>query len=1112
MSFNNDEALQVFIDEALEHLADIENDLLAIEKDGVNLNDELINKVFRGAHSIKGGAGFLRLQNIKELSHKMENLLGKIRNRKIIPNAENINILLLASDALRNMVDDVANSNETDISTYLEAIDEIVIAGEPAQEPVKTEIHPQEPGEAVQVEFSASESAPTTPEKPLIPPKTESVPPITDSVEMQALDDESLQVFIDESLEHLADIESDLLAIEKDGANLNDELINKVFRGAHSIKGGAGFLRLNNIQELSHKMENLLGKIRNRKIIPNAENINILLLASDALRNMIDDVAGSNETDISTYLEAIDEIVIAGEPAQEPRKAEIHPPEPGEEKRVERPTIDSTPIPTEQPRTPVKTHIESPAGESKEIKAPGFDSTLRVNIKILDSLMNLAGELVLSRNQLLQAIKSGDSRGTERVGQRVDLITSELQEAIMLTRMQSIGNVFTRFPRLVRDLIRDIGKEVELIIEGKDVELDKSIIEAINEPLTHLIRNSIDHGIEKPEERLVVGKDPKGSIILKAFHEAGQVIIEVSDDGKGIDGNALAAAAIAKNIVSESQVRLMSEKEKMYLIFQPGFSTAEIVTEVSGRGVGMDVVKTNLDKLGGQIEIFSQLGEGTTIRIKLPLTLAIISSQVVYDSGERYAIPQVNLDELIRIPAAQIKNRIEKVGNAEVLRLRGNLLPIVRLKDLIGVEKDYVDPSEGIRKTDRRNNIADRRSKTSPLFTEEGVDNGNYSSFGNDLQQRQDIERRTNPVSALNIVVVSTGVIKYGLLVDELLDSEEIVVKPLGMHIKKCSTYAGTTIMGDGRVALILDVANIAKTANLTSLEGSDRARELALELAEDYKIIHDYQSLLIFYSARDEQLAVPLEQVVRIEKIKADTIEIKGGRRVIKYRGATLALFSLDEVADVKPLAEQNNLLVIIFNVSGREVGLLAIEPINSKEISIGIDDTILKQTGIIGSATIDEKITQIIHVNQLFQTLLPDWFPKREVQAAASGSRTVLLAEDSTFFRNQVREFIQGEGYHVIEAEDGLIAWEILQSQYDEISLVVTDIEMPNLDGFGLSERIKSNDRYKHIPIIALTTLASEESFARGKEVGIDTYHIKLDKDELLKSVQTYLGGNSG
>jgi two-component system chemotaxis sensor kinase CheA len=754
-----------------------------------------------------------------------------------------------------------------------------------------------------------------------------------------------------------------------------------------------------------------------------------------------------------------------------------------------------------------------PVMESGKIKKRGKveqETSLRVHVSVLDQLMTLAGELVLSRNQLLQSITSGDHRGSETAGQRIDLITSELQEAIMLTRMQSIGNVFNKFPRVVRDLAQTLGKQTELTLEGKDVELDKTIIEAIGDPLTHLVRNSVDHGIEAPSVRQQAGKNPTGQIYLKAYHEAGQVNIEISDDGKGLDGNRLAVKAVEKGLITEDQAKLMSTREKVNLIFLPGFSTAEKITDVSGRGVGMDVVKTNLDQLGGIIDIDSEMGKGTTIRIKLPLTLAIIPCQIVLTGGERYAIPQVNLEELLRIPAEQVRNRIERVGNADVVRLRGNLLPLIRLADVIEVEAQYMDSNTGRRKPDRRKSIADRRSKKSPLIADESQENTEEVPVQERRKEdsHEPKERRFHADSALNIVVVSTGAMKYGLVVDELNDSEEIVVKPLGRDLKKCKGYAGATIMGDGRVALILDVSNLAQMAGLMSVEATSRAAEVAEAEMEANRASQDKQALLIFRNAEDEQFAAPLNLVERIEKIKQTDVENVGGKRVIKYRGGSLPLFSIDEVAAVKPLADLDNMLVIVFVVADREVGLLAMGPVDAQEINLTIDGTTLRQEGIMGSAIINDQTTLLVDIFEIVKTLNPQWFETPEMlQSEAGEAPTILFAEDSSFFRNQVKGSMEKEGFNVIEAEDGAIAWDLLQENADSVSLVVTDIEMPNMDGFSLTKQIKQSPAFSHLPVIALTTLAGEEDIAQGAKVGIDDYQIKLDREKLLNSIHNFL-----
>ncbi len=604
------------------------------------------------------------------------------------------------------------------------------------------------------------------------------------------------------------------------------------------------------------------------------------------------------------------------------------------------------------------------------------DTSIRVQVSLLDSLMTLAGELVLSRNQLLQTIGSEDYHNVDAVGQRIDMITSELQEAIMLTRMQPIGNVFSKFPSVVRDLAKKLGKNVELEIIGKDVELDKTIIEAISDPLTHLIRNSVDHGIEMPSDRQEIGKPESGRVVLRAFHEAGQVVIEISDDGKGLDGDSLAAAAIGKGLLSVEQVQVMSEKEKVNLIFLPGFSTAQEVSDVSGRGVGMDVVKTNLDTLGGSIDIVSEINCRTTISIKLPLTLAIIPCQIIMTGDERYAIPQVNLEELLRIPAHQVKERIECVGNAEVVRLRGNLLPLIRLADVICIERTYFDPVDCEKKVDRRERISDRRGRVSQVSgsDDQGLQQAKTTG-AKQSQPRLIDDRRHSPRSALNIVVVSTGSMRYGLIVDQLLDSEEIVIKPLGIHLQGCKGYAGATTMGDGRIALILDVSNLARMAELMPLDDTHRAAEVAATTEETLRMNNERQSLLVFRSSEEEQFGVNLDLVDRIEKINQSKIEELGGKRVMQYRGGSLPLICVDDVATVQSLADREDLLVIVFNYGSKTVGLLAIGPIDALEVNVDIDNVTLKQNGIQGSAIINGYTTMLVDVPELIDTIYPEW-----------------------------------------------------------------------------------------------------------------------------------------
>jgi two-component system chemotaxis sensor kinase CheA len=1088
MSIQFDETLQIFIDESLEHLADIQNDLLAIEAGGVDIDENLVNKVYRAAHSIKGGAGFMGLTNIKKLTHEMENILGKIRSREMVPNAEIINILLSASDALIDLINKITQSNDIDISHHIESM------------------------------LSITNRMPEQQET-------------ADKMEARKLGGPSEPLFIS-------------FPDQMGGFEITEDVIFEGRKGGKNIY----LVRIDLIHDVHEKNKTALdfideiestGKILEKQIemdaagslqkekLPDRFPLNILFAS----------VLGP--TDINLLFE-LDEkqIFELTEDFQVKSITEYSDPSPdgqAPEYQLKDPFDHNDPLKMEsdiQEHTSIKCPTDEDmknedvaiidTEDTKAIKGTS-DTSLRVNVSLLDTLMNLAGELVLSRNQLLQAISSGDPRAAETSGQRIDLITSELQETIMLTRMQNIGIVFNKFPRVVRDLAGNLGKNVELSLKGKDVELDKTIIEAIGDPLTHLVRNSVDHGIELPEDRERIGKNQTGKIILKAYHEAGQVNIEISDDGKGLDGKKLAATAVTKGLITEDQARMMSEKEKINLIFMPAFSTATQVTDVSGRGVGMDVVKTNLDRLGGVIDIDSKPGEGTTIRIKLPLTLAIIPSQIIVAGGDRYAIPQVNLEELLRIPANQVKDRVEIVGDAEVVRLRGNLLPLIKLADVIGIESTYVDPDEGIVKNERRQNISDRRSKKSPYFTKddsyvESLRSSPESEKNKDPNRlskkvdRNPRDRRYHASSALNIVVVSTGAMKYGLVVDELNDSEEIVVKPLGRHLKMCKEYAGATIMGDGRVALILDVGNLAHMAGLTSVEGTERASEVAVEYNEAEKSSTDKHSILLFRSSDHEQFAIPINNVERIEKIKDTDVEEVGGKKVMKYRGGSLALFTIDQVAKVKPLAQKEDLLVIVVNIAGKEVGIMAVGPVDAKEISVEVDGETLKQKGILGSAIIGDYTTMLIDVYGLVYALNPEWFPERETIRTVEGkAATILYAEDSNFFRNQVKGFIEEEGYPVIGAVDGIEAWDLLQKHSDEIALVVTDIEMPNLDGYKLSEKIRNDARFSGMPIIALTTMAGEEDIAKGEAVGINDYQIKMDREKLMRSVHSFLQANS-
>ncbi|MGE4519903.1 MAG: chemotaxis protein CheW [Desulfobacteraceae bacterium] len=1079
MFFEDDETLQMYVEESLEHLGDIETDLLALEEQGEEIDDELINNVFRAAHSVKGGAGFMGLDVIKELSHNLENILGLIRDRELIPTSDIISILLRSFDRLRELISNVETSNDQDIKEYIRDLKNITDTTLPEDEKMAIE-------EICEIRH---------PEKTTILH--------SNRYDIEQAKKQGKFIYI---------LEYDLIHdVHKKDKNPLD-VINSLLKSGVILDCKVDISSVGTLEdEIPTRIPFIIlfGSIIEPDMAP------ILVdLDSEYVYNITDDDMPVSEDkpqkskeEKEPLIEETDETIKRPEPSAV-KKPEEPKPLKEEPKKMEKKKPVQKPVSSEPADDQEQAQEQSLANANDELSKKALTS-LRVNVNLLDSLMTLAGELVLSRNQLVQGLNSSNQHNIESASQRIDMITSELQEAIMQTRMQPISNVFNKFNRVVRDLSKTLGKEIDLVLEGKDVELDKTIIEAINDPLTHLVRNSVDHGIEMPEAREIAGKSPTGTISLKAYHEAGQVNIEIEDDGGGIDPERIASVAVKKGVITEQDVNLLSAKDKMNLIFAPGFSTAEQVTDVSGRGVGMDVVKSNLEKLGGIIDIDSKKGRGTSIKIKLPLTLAIIPSQIISTGNEKYAIPQVNLDELLRIPAGQIKEKIEKVGDAAVVRLRGTLLPLIRLSDVLGIKRTFTDPETGEEKPDRRYNIADRRSKD--LFAQSP---GDDSLSEEEIQRRTDFDRRYHAKSAINIAVVSAGTYRYGLIVDELMDSEEIVVKPLGKHLKNCKGYAGATIMGDGRVALIIDVASIAEMSHLSTSSSSKKLAEEKEKMEKSSDKLKEHASLLLFRNTQEEQFAVPLNLVQRIERIKSKDVELVGGQRVVQYRGGSLPLHELGEVANVKPLPDSEQVEVIVFKLTGKEVGLMVHPPVDAVDVVLNIDAQTLKQPGIMGSIIINNMTTLMVDVYSFFKTLHPDWYNETETSSAVNkkesmdpGSIKILFAEDSSFFRNQVRGFLEEDGYDVTIAEDGEVAWNIISTGETDYNLILTDLEMPNMDGFELTSKIKKDERFSEIPVVALTSLAGEGDIAKGRSVGIDDYQIKLDREKLLETIRNYL-----
>jgi two-component system chemotaxis sensor kinase CheA len=995
MSDFDDDVIQEYLAESREHLAGIENDLLAMEQGGAEIDEERVNKVFRAAHSIKGGAGFFDLNQIRELAHKIENVLDLIRSRQAEPTAEVVNILLLAFDKLRDLIDNPAESRQADISQFVTQLEELAAAR-----------LPQRRKSSLRRKAGISTASRQT------------------NVSVTGFDFDSAR----RSGKLVYLLEYDLIHDIQRKHKKPMEVVKELMRFGAILDTAFDLDSIGTLEESPS----------NRLLLD-------VLYATALGPELIGSVA---EIPAERIWTAARNGSCQPLPATDPWPVPPDAPGPAVE-FVGAQAAGEAPAATAEdaPSVPAAPPAASP-GEAPPAEGSPADATVRLNVAVLDALMNLAGELVLGRNQLSDAIARRDPAMVQAASQRIGVVTGEVQDAVMRTRMQPVGNLFQKFPRLVRDTARKLGKEVQLVEEGGDVELDKTIIEGLSDPLTHLVRNAIDHGIETAALRRARGKPAAGTVFLRAWHEAGLVIVEVSDDGGGLDAEKIAAAAVSKRLVAPEAAAAMPEEEKLALIFLPGLSTAARVSDVSGRGVGLDVVKTNLDRLGGKVEIQSLAAKGAAFRIKLPLTLAIIPSLLVSSGDDRLAIPLANVQELARIPAADAAQRIDRVGSASVLMLRDGIVPLVHLERVL----DLPAP-------------------------------------------------RAARAAAMNVVVLSGGSSRYGLVVERLHGTVEIVVKPLGRHLKHLREYAGATILGDGCVALILDAAGLAAVAGLAAQEKSARAAPQAAPVEETHH-------LLLFRNSAGEACAVPLHAVARVLKVQPAEVERVGGRRTMQHRGHNLPLVMLADIARVEQAPLDHDSIVVVMEAGGREFGLLAARPVDVIEAALDIDPFTLRQPGVAGSAIWRGRTTLVLDPGGLAGAAWPEAMAQPGERHAAADGPTVLVAEDSAFFREQVVRILESEGYRTQGAADGQAAWEILQRRADEIALLVSDIEMPRLDGLQLTRAIRAWDRTAALPVVMLTSLAGDDDMERGRAAGATAYCIKLDRDQLLAAVRESLG----
>jgi two-component system chemotaxis sensor kinase CheA len=920
--------------------------------------------------------------------------------------------------------------------------------------------------------------------------------------------DDLLREFLTETSESLDTVDNQLVRFEQDPNNA--KILDNIFRLVHTIKGTCGFLGLPRLEALAHAGETLMGKFRDGMPVT-AEAVTLILSSIDRIKEILagleateNEPEGSDEDLIVKLHDMVEHGMaamsapaslvasasappIAAAAAPGPAPVIAAPPivpavakgtlatsvagaaveqvlerplRPGEvslddlERAFRETEIEVAPVAAPKAAAPAPAVARKEAKPRTTASAEVADvqeadkianKSIRVNVDTLEHLMTMVSELVLTRNQLLEISRRNEDTEFKVPLQRLSNVTAELQEGVMKTRMQPIGNAWQKLPRIVRDLSGELGKQIELEMHGADTELDRQVLDLIKDPLTHMVRNSADHGLETPAERTASGKPEQGTIRLSAYHEGGHIIICIADNGRGLNTERIKAKALQNGLVSEADLEKMTEAQIHKFIFAPGFSTAAAVTSVSGRGVGMDVVRTNIDQIGGTIDIKSVAGEGSSVTIKIPLTLAIVSALIVEAGGDRFAIPQLSVVELVRA-RANSEHRIERIKDTAVLRLRNKLLPLMHLKKLLKIDDgSSSDPENGF------------------------------------------------------IVVTQVGSQTFGIVVDGVFHTEEIVVKPMSTKLRHIEMFSGNTILGDGAVIMIIDPNGIAK-----ALGASGGASH---EIADDNAGLHastgeQLTSLLVFRAGTSQPKAVPLGLVTRLEEIATDKIELSNGRYMVQYREQLMPLVQMKGVS-VRTSGAQP---ILVFADDGRSMGLVVDEIIDIVEERLHIE-VAGSSDGILGSAVIKGQATEVIDVGHFLPMAFADWFSRKEMHPAAS-SQSVLLVDDSAFFRNMLAPVLKAAGYRVRvapNAQEGLSALRSGQA----FDVVLTDIEMPDMNGFEFAETIRADAHLCSLPIIALSSMVSPAAIERGRQVGFHDYVAKFDRPGLIAALKEQTAG---
>lgn len=834
-------------------------------------------------------------------------------------------------------------------------------------------------------------------------------------------DQEVLREFLVESHENLSRLDQEIVELEKHPKDA--ALLSSIFRTIHTIKGTCGFLAFSILESITHQAESLLSQLRDGERELSASLVSLILETVDATRKVLASIEASGEEGQDHFEDLTERLRVTAQMTS------------GNKSQA------SPSLPVEQ------VNANGVSGLSEEAKpqdsarsSAAADANIRVAVGLLDKLMDLVGELVLTRNQILQFNADREDAALNATSQRLNLITTELQAGVMKTRMQPIGMVWNNLPRVVRDMAVTLGKQIRLEMDGAETELDRTIIEAIKDPLVHLVRNSCDHGIEEPAARARAGKPPEGRLTLRAYHEGGQVNIEVGDDGGGIDVARVKQKAIEKGLLRPEQVEKLSDREVLYLIFKPGLSTAEAVTNLSGRGVGMDVVKSHIEKIGGVVDLFSRPGEGTTVKIKIPLTLAIIPGLVITSGGERFVIPQVGLLELLRLEGDSSDKRIEYVQGTPVYRRRGSLLPIAYLNQVLGLKP-------------------------------------------------------AGQAEAVSIVVLQAEDRQFGLVVDGINDTQEIVVKPLGKQLKGLSYYAGATIMGDGHVALILDVLGIGQCSGVLA-EGLEQARAAAEQKTRSET---EQQRLLLFRTGSFERLAVPLSLVARLEEFPQSAIEHAGGGQVVQYRNRILPLVSLRAVLEPgAPDPEQapDPVQVVVFNDGDHSVGIVVDQILDVAEEAVTVRRKSTRK-GLLGEAVVGKRVTDFMDLNYVIHSSTENWFQG----SGRANNKKILVAEASAFSRSLIRSGLDMAGYHVFEAANLEEAVRALEQ--NPVDVVVAALDLPPGGTSALLTAMRRRPEWEKIPVLALVDTAEEVQATNSSQRGFQDCQAKFDEAAMLESV---------